>query len=57
MSELDAYDYHLPHELIAQSPLSPRSDARLLVVRRDAQTLEHRFVHTARTVGRATAWF
>ncbi len=45
MSELDAYDYHLPHELIAQSPLSPRSDARLLVVRRDAQTLEHRFVH------------
>ena len=44
MSELEAYDYHLPRELIAQSPLPQRSDARLLVVRRDAQTLEHRFV-------------
>jgi len=44
MSELDAYDYHLPRELIAQSPLPERSDARLLVIRRDAQTLEHRFV-------------
>jgi S-adenosylmethionine:tRNA ribosyltransferase-isomerase len=44
MSELDAYDYHLPRELIAQRPLAERSAARLLVVRRDAQTLEHRFV-------------
>jgi S-adenosylmethionine:tRNA ribosyltransferase-isomerase len=44
MSEVDAYDYHLPRELIAQTPLSERTDARLLVVRRDAQTLEHRFV-------------
>ena len=44
MSELDAYDYHLPRELIAQTPLAHRSDARLLVVRRDAQCLEHCFV-------------
>lgn len=44
MSELDQYDYHLPRELIAQSPLTQRSDARLLVVRRETQTLEHRFV-------------
>ncbi len=41
MSELERYDYHLPRELIAQSPLPVRSDARLLVVRRQAQTLEH----------------
>ena len=44
MSELEQYDYHLPRELIAQSPLTDRSDARLLVVRRETQTLEHRFV-------------
>jgi len=44
MSELDQYDYHLPRELIAQSPLPDRCAARLLVVRRAAQTLEHRVV-------------
>jgi S-adenosylmethionine:tRNA ribosyltransferase-isomerase len=41
MSELEPYDYHLPRELIAQKPLLRRSDARLLVVRRDLQTWEH----------------
>jgi S-adenosylmethionine:tRNA ribosyltransferase-isomerase len=44
MSELELYDYQLPRELIAQSPLPERSDARLLVVRRETQSLEHRFV-------------
>lgn len=44
MSELDQYDYQLPRELIAQDPLPERSDARLLVVRREEQSLEHRFV-------------
>lgn len=44
MSELDAYDYDLPRELIAQHPLPDRSAARLLVVRRETQTLEHRLV-------------
>ena len=32
MGELDQYDYELPRELIAQSPLVSRADARLLVV-------------------------
>jgi S-adenosylmethionine:tRNA ribosyltransferase-isomerase len=41
MSELDQYDYHLPRELIAQEPLARRSDARLLVVRRDSESISH----------------
>ena len=41
MSELDQYDYELPAELIAQEPLACRSDARLLIVRRQAGELEH----------------
>src|SRR5688572_20362904 len=44
MSEVDAYDYHLPRELIAQEPLTNRSDARLLVVDRALQTIAHRNV-------------
>lgn len=41
MSELDRYDYDLPRDLIAQQPLRRRSDARLLVVRRREDGLEH----------------
>jgi S-adenosylmethionine:tRNA ribosyltransferase-isomerase len=41
MSELDQYDYHLPRELIAQEPLARRTDARLLVVRRDGESISH----------------
>ncbi|HND53621.1 MAG TPA: S-adenosylmethionine:tRNA ribosyltransferase-isomerase, partial [Pirellulaceae bacterium] len=41
MAEIDRYDYELPPELIAQHPLPNRSDARLLVVRRGAGTIEH----------------
>lgn len=44
MSELDPYDYRLPRELIAQHPLSRRSDARLMVVRRDSGQIEHTHV-------------
>jgi len=36
------YDYDLPAELIAQRPLPRREDARMMVLRRDAQTIEHR---------------
>lgn len=35
-------DYHLPPELIAQTPIEPRDSSRLLVVHRGAGTLEHR---------------
>jgi len=41
LSELDAYDYSLPRELIAQHPLACRSDARLMVVRRDTADIDH----------------
>lgn len=45
MSELDAYDYDLPPELIAQQPLEQRDQARLLHINRQQQTILHRHVH------------
>ena len=36
------FDYELPEELIAQTPMEPRDHARLLVVHRADHTLEHR---------------
>lgn len=44
MSELDAYNYELPADLIAQHPLPRRSDARLMVVDRGRQSIEHSHV-------------
>jgi S-adenosylmethionine:tRNA ribosyltransferase-isomerase len=49
-SELDAYDYELPKHLIAQEPLANRSDARLMVIRRDQQAIEHRYVRDLPTL-------
>lgn len=36
------FNYHLPESSIAQTPLEPRDSSRLLVLNRDAGTLEHR---------------
>lgn len=44
MSELDRYDYELPRELIAQSPLHSRVDARLIVIGRKVESIAHRHV-------------
>ena len=37
-----SYDYILPEELIAQSPIEPRDASRLMVLRRNEGTVEHR---------------
>jgi S-adenosylmethionine:tRNA ribosyltransferase-isomerase len=44
MADLDHYDYDLPKELIAQTPLTHRADARLLVVDRATQDMRHAHV-------------
>jgi S-adenosylmethionine:tRNA ribosyltransferase-isomerase len=36
------FDYHLPPELIAQIPLEPRDQSRLVVLNRSNGTIEHR---------------
>ena len=36
------YDYHLPPDLIAQTPVEPRDSSRLLVLHRDTGHTEHR---------------
>jgi S-adenosylmethionine:tRNA ribosyltransferase-isomerase len=41
-AQLSDYDYELPRELIAQHPLERREDSRMMVLRRDGQTIEHR---------------
>jgi len=44
MSDIDHYHYELPRELIAQQPLKARQDARLLVVNRQEESIEHAYV-------------
>lgn len=39
------FDYHLPGELIAQRPLMPRDNSRLLVLHRHSKQIEHRKFH------------
>ncbi len=38
----DDFDYHLPQELIAQSPAEPRDSSRLMVLNRESDQIEHR---------------
>ena len=35
------FDYHLPEEQIAQTPVSPRHDSRLLVLNREEKSRQH----------------
>lgn len=41
----EEFDYHLPKELIAQSPIEPRDASRLMVLDRKTGTIEHRIFH------------
>jgi len=44
ISNIDAYDYDLPRERIAQEPLAVRSDARLMIVNRQDHSIDHAYV-------------
>jgi len=35
------FDYHLPPECIAQTPVEPRHDSRLMIMHREGKNLEH----------------
>ncbi|HVU89844.1 MAG TPA: tRNA preQ1(34) S-adenosylmethionine ribosyltransferase-isomerase QueA [Pirellulales bacterium] len=50
MSELSRYDYRLPRELISQRPLAQRADARLMLVDRASQSIEHAHVRDLPTL-------
>ena len=41
-TRLSDYDYPLPRELIAKRPLPQRDASRMMVLRRDSHTIEHR---------------
>ena len=40
--KLNDYDYPLPEDLIAKRPLPQRDESRMMLLRRDSQTIEHR---------------
>jgi S-adenosylmethionine:tRNA ribosyltransferase-isomerase len=48
-TRLSDYDYDLPRALIAQRPVEHRADSRMMILRRDAQTVEHRQFRELRT--------
>jgi S-adenosylmethionine:tRNA ribosyltransferase-isomerase len=41
MTDLAQYDYDLPRDLVAQHPLAVRTDARMMIVDRARQTIDH----------------
>ena len=54
MDDLSYYDFELPQRLIAQHPLANRLDARMLVVDRQKDTIEHRQIRDLPHYFRAT---
>jgi S-adenosylmethionine:tRNA ribosyltransferase-isomerase len=40
--DIQTYDFHLPENLIAQEPVTPRDSSKLLVIHRKTQKWEHR---------------
>src|SRR5712691_7122756 len=43
--KISDFDYDLPQELIAQTPIEPRDASRLLVLHRTTGSMEHRHFH------------
>ncbi|MGL6065337.1 MAG: tRNA preQ1(34) S-adenosylmethionine ribosyltransferase-isomerase QueA [Fusobacteriaceae bacterium] len=41
-TKLNDYNYNLPEELIGQTPREPRDSARLMLVNKESQTIEHK---------------
>ena len=39
---LSEFDYHLPEELIAQTPLKNRSNSRLMILNREDESITHK---------------
>ena len=40
--KVEDFDYELPEELIAQTPIEKRDESRLMVLDRSKQTIEHK---------------
>ncbi|MFZ5596178.1 MAG: tRNA preQ1(34) S-adenosylmethionine ribosyltransferase-isomerase QueA [Bacillota bacterium] len=47
------FDYYLPDELIAQEPLPHRDESRLMLVRRDSESFEHKMFRDVKQLLRA----
>jgi S-adenosylmethionine:tRNA ribosyltransferase-isomerase len=43
--DIDLFDFKLPEELIAQTPMEKRDDCRLMVIDRSKKTIEHKRFH------------
>ena len=52
-TKLGDYDYPLPNDLIAKRPSPRRDESRMMVLRRDSQTIEHRQFRELNTFLRA----
>ena len=46
------FNYNLPEELIAQTPLEKRDESRLMVLNRETETIEHRKFKTRRLLSK-----
>ncbi len=42
---IEDFDYHLPKSAIAQSPVTPRDHAKLMVIHRDTKKIEHKIFY------------
>ena len=43
--KIDDFDYHLPPELIAQTPIEPRDQSRLMTLHRASNSIEHHYFY------------